>query len=186
MTRWLSYASGLSVVLSILLVLMWIRSAWYTDRVVINLGQRAYAVESDCGGIDLLRYGHRLSNSADGAEVERSLWLESMSQYDGPVFPWPASGESFWEQCGFVVNFQFKASGSPFNQILGYWSVPIWFVLLCTSILPGVWIYRLRHKARNADFMRCAICGYDLRASTDRCPECGADPLHGLVRTNIR
>lgn len=47
--------------------------------------------------------------------------------------------------------------------------VPYWLPLLLSAIAPILW-YRRRHRyPRGA----CQQCGYDLRASPDRCPECG-------------
>jgi hypothetical protein len=49
---------------------------------------------------------------------------------------------------------------------------PATFSLLAgTGVLVPVLRRRLRHKAG-----RCSSCGYDLRASPDRCPECGMAP----------
>jgi predicted RNA-binding Zn-ribbon protein involved in translation (DUF1610 family) len=54
-------------------------------------------------------------------------------------------------------------------------SIPYWFVILTLVILPTIQFYRwLRHR-RHVDQNLCRACGYDLRASPDRCPECGAE-----------
>ena len=49
-------------------------------------------------------------------------------------------------------------------------SVPDWFLLILLSILPVVRRAR-KHLPTTAGL--CHVCGYDLRSSTDRCPECG-------------
>ena len=53
---------------------------------------------------------------------------------------------------------------------------PVWAVALATAVLPAWWVpreRRLRKAERRQRSGLCPRCGYDLRASPDRCPECG-------------
>jgi hypothetical protein len=59
------------------------------------------------------------------------------------------------------------------GQPLG--SVPYWVVLALGAMLPGVWFGQWLKRARRSPGT-CRACGYDLRATRDRCPECGAAP----------
>ncbi len=51
--------------------------------------------------------------------------------------------------------------------------LPYWLVLLLT-LVPFPWLRRRTRRAHRASEGRCLRCGYDLRASPQRCPECGA------------
>src|SRR3954447_13738859 len=41
------------------------------------------------------------------------------------------------------------------------------------ALLPSIWLRRAYVKGRRRREQRCPTCGYDLRATPDRCPECG-------------
>lgn len=51
--------------------------------------------------------------------------------------------------------------------------VPHWFVALAAGLLAAGWLFFGRPWRRRG---YCRECGYDLRATPDRCPECGAVP----------
>jgi hypothetical protein len=62
---------------------------------------------------------------------------------------------------------------------------PAWFWTIMTAILPAIWIIRRLRRRRPGT---CIKCGYDLRATPDRCPECGTtQPVTAtLMKTAIR
>src|SRR5579862_5983019 len=49
---------------------------------------------------------------------------------------------------------------------------PFWFVGAMFAILPGIWMVRILRRPRRSGV--CPKCGYDVRATPDRCPECGS------------
>lgn len=58
------------------------------------------------------------------------------------------------------------------------WKIAYWKLVLAFLLLPGRWIQlRLRDRRRRLRAGLCQTCGYDLRASTERCPECGTPVL---------
>jgi hypothetical protein len=52
--------------------------------------------------------------------------------------------------------------------------VPLWFTTLLFAAPPALWARARRRRRRSRRQGLCPHCGYDLRATPDRCPECGA------------
>jgi hypothetical protein len=94
--------------------------------------------------------------------------------YPTPQFFWP--GPNAWYSRR-ILGFQWgadleKDSGVSKRFIV----VPMVAVAGLFALSPGAELWRLgrrRQLRRRQQACRCPACGYDLRASKDRCPECG-------------
>ena len=71
----------------------------------------------------------------------------------------------------------FDAYDGTVNETRVMYVMPSYGLLACASaILPATWITHRRLWRKRESRGRCAHCGYDLRATPERCPECGAVP----------
>ena len=64
---------------------------------------------------------------------------------------------------GFVVGLTGVGGGALMTPLL----------VLLFGILPATWLPITLRRRRIARQGRCPVCGYDLRATPERCPECG-------------
>lgn len=72
---------------------------------------------------------------------------------------------SLWNKLGFYDH----SIGNGATLVIPHWSV-----LVVTLIFPISWLpWRIRRYIRLKRLGLCPNCGYDLRMSSDKCPECG-------------
>ncbi len=83
-----------------------------------------------------------------------------------------------------LPNLQYPPIPRPSGPAFPFWmlTLPYSSMLEFLAILPALKVVAvIRRSVRRAAKHRpghCAICGYDLRATPQRCPECGTIPLH--------
>ncbi len=163
-------AAAVSLLLCVATLALWVSSffAWprvdYSNHDTSNGVFTGWVVASSLGRIGI--YRTRSWQRLDGQD--RTMWI----WYTVPQNPLPLR-----ERLGlFGPSFEFRDQPFGGATAMHHWSlhVPYWILLLAFVPLPVVWtVQRRRMKLRRAQ-SRCLRCGYDLRATPERCPECGA------------
>lgn len=88
-----------------------------------------------------------------------------------------ANGGGFGYSSGHPLSlYTAKNSMPPVRDTLRVLAVPDWLLAMATALYPATWALRARFRYRARRSGLCPRCGYDLRATPARCPECGAYP----------
>jgi len=167
---------------------LWIRSTSTCDTIARGeLNDAGYSLSTFPGGAEVTATGG-LSGAWFG--IWKSGWHVSSYDWGTPRFHFAMSNRSL------NLGFGLATWTNPSHYLLGFGhelitlstsfspktltthsmtrlAVPFWFLMLLAASPGLLWLNRWRrHRVRRRQ-QRCVQCGYDLRASPDRCPECG-------------
>jgi hypothetical protein len=86
-----------------------------------------------------------------------------------------------WDSPIFAIGNPGYRNLHPLSVPVWLWvlRMPYWFVIVAFGFLPSIWIISISRNLLRTKRLpgHCLVCGYDLRATPDRCPECGTTPL---------
>lgn len=156
-----------SFALSLAVAALWAESYWFSDHLEFSR-----AGQPTTAGVPYSSYGLH-------------SWRGTLSVFFAPVrgtVPAPTyTGPSGWTCTHRAVPSTVVGRPGVLHGLIrfrveqygdgAYIQLPHWLVMSTGLALPAVWLRR-RSKLRRAGAY-CVRCGYDLRASEDRCPECG-------------
>ena len=109
-------------------------------------------------------------NSSYGLGTERGA-LIGFLQRERPSYRDPDPGDVQIVGAGFRYLRITSDGMRRWNLVLSSWLLASVFL-----VIPIAWSARHRRDRRRARTGACAVCGYDLRATPGRCPECGTIP----------
>jgi hypothetical protein len=197
--RLLHLLYAFSLLLSVAVVALWVRSSWVQDSVEYRTASpsqrryRVYEISSVSGVVEVL-CGTTIVEHPEALDLfvhDAGLGLKYSRSHPDRDDAEDVGGPSVWDRLGFkketdhetstVTRFRRNPRSAEdlgrrtTDQLLvvfPYW-LP-WLIFLAGG-WPLIGRFARRATARIArPSNRCRQCGYDLRATPDRCPECGA------------
>ena len=165
--RLLNVLTVLSLVLCVAVCVLWVRS--YRGGATLTwAGAGRWRFVTVYPGYLIAGDAPELSGSGGGFRcLPRAIEM---------TIAWPRPTRSYT-----AAGVGYVTSAIPGGGADRYLAVPFWMLATLLAPLPAVragasairWL-RVRTAADRFSTGHCAGCGYDLRATPDRCPECGA------------
>jgi hypothetical protein len=159
----------LSIVLCLAIVGLWVRSYWVQDVFEhCDQGTRRHQMAMSYRGvICLIAEQDLLGMFVDFTSISGFGYHSRVAEPREVGFAWRFLGFDGWSYVWDVF---------PKFEYQYYVFIPDWFILAIAAILPSVRGISSLRRRRAWVPGRCRQCGYDLRATPDRCPECGIVP----------
>jgi hypothetical protein len=199
--RLFNVLAALSLLLLITIGALWLRSFWRGCTVIAfhqwttgtDVTNGSLTLQSGRGNAALMVTRYRADATAarragisgtQGYDLNATEhWSLTPADYTGGLVPKP--WRRIWQVAGFAATcshqdthmagsqyFARQAAPAIYDEVAVF--VPYWFLFLPTIWFPSRWWVMHRRTARYRNTGQCPTCGYDLRATPDRCPECGA------------
>ena len=176
--RWLFIALLVtSIVTCLISAILWPVSYHVEYSVFVSRGSWNFDAWERQGkiGFDLSHFLSRVA--VEGSPDVHYGWDRKSPPYESFFDDQWGIGSNGWSAWafGFVIGDGTGSAPPTRNRFL---QIPFYFVIVSTGLFNAIvigrhYILRKRSSLPNA----CSTCGYDLRSTPDRCPECGAMPL---------
>jgi hypothetical protein len=152
-------ATIISALASIASIVFWARSMGREDRIVHYDGARVFSTHISFGAVD----SNLMQHTCSYWETPKHTlgW-----QFASRPFALSAHDSSLRKQFGLTG---FIVGSDPCYHLY----LPLWAICLATALLPVGHMMCWRVLRRRVARGHCRGCGYDLRATPQRCPECG-------------
>lgn len=183
---WLfNLAAGVSLAIGLAAIVLWIHSHSYWVRCRFDLALHHMTIHSVQGEVvvDRLTY----LPHEDGQLISMPhIWQEHLSYLPPGVglaqtdhhflgFGYGNSAAVAAFQRGIRMKVAGISTGTsiyPLQRLV----VPHWAIAVIAFAIPSLWLRSFISRRRSERSGLCLNCGYDLRATPDRCPECGTVP----------
>ena len=166
-------------VVSLLLLLavcaLWVRSYWQADCLSRFDGGVQRGIMSTRGRVSLWRAEN--TTVREHPDQVWGMWSGAASDLEEfRILP-----SSYRQFVGFGYAEWSSQSVSGLHQSEHELVVPLWAVAVASALLPSLSLFGFWRRRADRPGL-CPSCGYDLRATPERCPECGRESVAG---TNV-
>jgi hypothetical protein len=182
--RLLNLLTLLSLLLCVAVVGLWVRSCRAGDWVIhthehqtdpgLGIDVTEWTVVSDNGRVQVSRLSYTWGFGIAMHDSESDGWqLRKLTPYKRRDLNTWSNTFGF----GFQVEQDLREVDNGIETValkpvtMAIIAFPNWFASLVSAALPAQGLYQRLWRKRGPGF--CPRCGYDLRATPDRCPECG-------------
>lgn len=181
------------VVLSVLfcgaILALWVRSLRVSDEFsLLTHADTRYALATHPHGLDLRVETHFRSYPPTWNPISIDLPADGWKYYklgyygrnvglfsDAPPAIWWDPPAHYFAGVGYdasTQNWTYPGGTQIFKRTTDF-DAPFWLIVLMLFVPSIVALARKSRRRKRLRFGRCLSCGYDLRGSSGRCPECG-------------
>ena len=159
--RWLlNGLTALSLLVALVVAGSWVRSYWRTDNIhlVYAYSQSKWRLINFKGRIEISEW-----------RLTTGIWVGDLVEH----YTSDARVADKLKTNLIGIEWQVKEYFIVTRFVGKQLSIPHAYLLLFFSTLPLVCLYHHLRRSFPYPHGQCVKCGYDLRATPDRCPECG-------------
>lgn len=162
--RLLKMCNGVSMLACAVIIFLWARSYHVGYDYTYLAHSRQYGIYTDSSRlvIDLYQY----PVTAHDPDPLGTGWV--FGPYEPPSGPGPRLYRP-WNMRRLGFDFYHRDGDVTTDELY----IPLWLLAALTMLPPALQFRRYLRRLWRRRAGLCPRCGYDLRASTDRCPECG-------------
>jgi len=185
--------AAISLLLCVATACLWLRSFWHEDAACYRTHNAIRVIAVSQPGRVWFEKIHEVSIWAPSPTTNwgAGFWVYSVPhQSSDDAWQWEkwySNDDYIFRRWGFRVvrGDRLTPVPSPDPEIFGTCdffpaaavALPYWFVVPLAAVLPAIAVRRHLRSRHSPQAGHCQLCGYDLRATPWRCPECGTIPI---------
>jgi hypothetical protein len=170
----------ISLTLALAVLILWLAAINHRGVVISKFGSRGVEIMSNGRLMSVWFYRGYPSSTpwhwTSGNGSSRHEWGPPDYEYAGESGGGGGAVLELIEFSGYT-NYRGRHGANDFQVSWQAYGMPVWAPFVAFAAFPLYWctvtLRRARRTARRRRLGLCEACGYDLRGSADRCPECG-------------